>query len=134
MKLVSWNVNGLRAIYKKGFEDNFQEIDADIFCIQETKMQENQLQVNLKDYEQFYNYAERKGYSGTAIFSKVKPINVSNGIGKEEHDLEGRVITLEFEKFFLVNCYTPNSRKRTCKTKIQNDLGRGIYEISQKTR
>ena len=97
-------------------------------------MQENQLQVNLKDYEQFYNYAERKGYSGTAIFSKVKPINVSNGIGKEEHDLEGRVITLEFEKFFLVNCYTPNSRKRTCKTKIQNDLGRGIYEISQKTR
>ena len=118
MRLFSWNVNGLRAIYKKGFEDIFKEINADIFCIQETKMQEAQLDVNLEGYKQYYNYAERKGYSGTAIFSKIEPISVSYGIGKEEHDSEGRVITLEFEKLFLVNCYTPNSRKRACKIRL----------------
>ncbi len=109
MKLISWNVNGLRAIYKKGFMDIFKSLDADIFCIQETKMQEGQIELDLKEYFEYYNYAERKGYSGTAIFTKQKPLNVSYGIGVEEHDKEGRVITLEFDKFYMVNCYTPNS-------------------------
>ena len=109
MKLVSWNVNGLRAIYKKGFKEAFKELNADIFCIQETKMQEGQIELELQGYHQYYNYAERKGYSGTAIFTKKDPINVTYGIGIEEHDKEGRVITLEFDKFYMVNCYTPNS-------------------------
>ena len=109
MKLISWNVNGLRAICKKGFEKFFNEIEADIFCIQETKMQEGQLDINFKGYKNYFNYAERKGYSGTAIFTKIEPENVFYGIGKEEYDNEGRVITLEFNKFYLVNCYTPNS-------------------------
>ena len=109
MKLISWNVNGLRAIYKKGFLEFLNEIDADIFCIQETKMQEGQIELNLPKYNQYYNYAERKGYSGTAIFTKIKPLNVDYGIGIEEHDKEGRVITLEFDNFYMVNCYTPNS-------------------------
>lgn len=109
MKLISWNVNGLRAIYKKDFEKIFNEIDADIFCIQETKMQEGQLEVTFPEYEKYFNYAQRKGYSGTAIFTKIKPNKVTYGIGQEEHDKEGRVITLEFEKFYLVNSYTPNS-------------------------
>ena len=109
MKLVSWNVNGLRAIYKKGFEESFKELDADIFCIQETKMQEGQIELDLQGYYQYYNYAEKKGYSGTAIFTKKEPLKVSYGIGIEEHDKEGRVITLEFDKFYMVNCYTPNS-------------------------
>ena len=118
MKLISWNVNGLRAIYKKGFLDIFNELNADIFCIQETKMQQGQIKLDLDGYYEYYNYAERKGYSGTAIFTKMKPVNVSNGIGIEEHDKEGRVITLEFEEFYLVNCYTPNSRKRAFKIRI----------------
>lgn len=109
MKLVSWNVNGLRAIYKKGFEESFKKLDADIFCIQETKMQEGQIELDLQGYRQYYNYAERKGYSGTAVFTKKEPLNVEYGIGIEEHDKEGRVITLEFDKFYMVNCYTPNS-------------------------
>ena len=109
MKLISWNVNGLRAIYKKGFIDIFKSLDADIFCIQETKMQEGQIELDLDGYYEYYNYAERKGYSGTAIFTKKEPISVSYGIGIEEHDKEGRIITLEFEKFYIVNCYTPNS-------------------------
>ncbi len=111
MKLISWNVNGLRAVYKKGFEDFFQKIDADIFCIQETKMQEDQMNINFEGYCQFFNSAEKKGYSGTAIFSKIKPINVSYGIGIEKHDHEGRVITLEYENFYMVDCYTPNSQR-----------------------
>lgn len=109
MKLISWNVNGLRAIYKKGFLDFFNEIKADIFCIQETKMQEGQIELDLSGYEQFFNYAERKGYSGTAIFTKIKPENVTYGIGIEEYDKEGRVITLEFKDFYFITCYTPNS-------------------------
>ena len=109
MKLVSWNVNGLRAIYKKGFEESFKKLDADIFCIQETKMQEGQIELDLQGYYQYYNYAEGKGYPGTAIFTKKEPLNVEYGIGIEEHDKEGRVITLEFDKFYMVNCYTPNS-------------------------
>ncbi len=109
MKLISWNVNGLRAIYKKGFMDIFESLNADIFCIQETKMQEGQIELDLNGYYEYYNYAERKGYSGTAIFTKRKPLNISYGIGIEEHDKEGRVITLEFDDFYMVNCYTPNS-------------------------
>ena len=109
MKLISWNVNGLRAIYKKGFMDIFKTLDADIFCIQETKMQEGQIELDLNEYHEYYNYAERKGYSGTAIFTKKEPLKVSYGIGIDEHDKEGRVITLEFENFYMVNCYTPNS-------------------------
>ena len=115
MKLVSWNVNGLRAVITKGFEEFFKEINADIFCIQETKMQEEQIDDKIKEifkeYNCYWNSAEKKGYSGTAVFSKVKPTNVTYGIGIEEHDKEGRVITLEFEKFYLVNCYTPNSKR-----------------------
>ena len=111
MKLISWNVNGLRAVWNKGFEDIFKELNADIFCIQETKMQEGQLDVNFDGYINTFNSAERKGYSGTAIFSKLKPISVTKGIGIKEHDNEGRVITLEFDKFYLVNCYTPNAQR-----------------------
>ena len=115
MKLISWNVNGLRAVINKGFKEFFDKIDADIFCIQETKMQENQIDDNIKEivkeYNSYWNSAEKKGYSGTAIFSKEKPVKVTYGIGKEEHDKEGRVITLEFEKFYMVNIYTPNSKR-----------------------
>lgn len=115
MKLISWNVNGLRAVINKGFENFFDEIDADIFCIQETKMQKDQIDDNMKrifeGYYSYWNSAIKKGYSGTAVFSKTKPINVTYGIGIEEHDKEGRVITLEYEDFYLVNCYTPNSKR-----------------------
>lgn len=111
MKLISWNVNGLRAIWQKGFEDIFKNIDADIFCMQETKMQEGQLDVNFDGYYQYFNSAVKKGYSGTAIFTKKKPIKVSYGIGIEEHDQEGRVITLEYDKFYMVDCYTPNAQR-----------------------
>lgn len=109
MKLISWNVNGLRAVYKKGFMEFFKEVNADIFCIQETKVQEGQIELELKGYNQYFNYANRKGYSGTAIFTKNTPEEVTNGIGIKEHDQEGRIITLKFKKFYLVNCYTPNS-------------------------
>lgn len=111
MKLISWNVNGLRAIWNKGFENIFKEFAADIFCIQETKMQEGQLDISFEDYEQIFNSAEKKGYSGTAIFTRVAPISMSKGIGIDIYDTEGRVITLEFEKFYLVNCYTPNAQR-----------------------
>ncbi len=115
MKLISWNVNGLRAVINKGFKDFFKEVDADIFSIQETKMQEAQLNETIlqifEGYNAYWNSAEKKGYSGTAIFTKQKPLNVTYGIGKEEHDKEGRVITLEFEKFYMVNIYTPNSKR-----------------------
>ena len=111
MKLISWNVNGLRAVVNKGFYDAFNELNADIFCIQETKMQDGQLDIDFEGYNKYFNSAVRKGYSGTAVFTKIKPINVKYGIGIEEHDQEGRVITLEFDKFYLVNCYTPNSKR-----------------------
>ena len=111
MKLISWNVNGLRAVFNKGFEDIFKEINANIFCIQETKMQEGQLELNFNEYNIYLNSAVRKGYSGTAVFTKQKPITITKGIGIEKHDTEGRVLTLEFEKFYLVNCYTPNSQR-----------------------
>ena len=109
-KIISWNVNGLRAVYKKGFEDIFNKINADMFCIQETKLQEGQIDLNFPGYEIYWNYAEKKGYSGTAIFTRIKPISVKKGIGVEEHDKEGRVITLEFEDYYLVTVYTPNSQ------------------------
>ena len=110
MKFISWNVNGLRACITKGFEDIFKELDADFFCLQETKMQAGQCDFSPEGYEAFFNYADKKGYSGTAIFSKHKPLSVAYGIGVEEHDHEGRVITLEMPDFFLVTVYTPNSQ------------------------
>lgn len=120
MKLISWNVNGLRANVKKGFMDYFLTIDADIFCVQETKLQEGQIDLHLHGYHQYWNYAEKKGYSGTAVYTKVEPISVNYGIDIEHHDTEGRVITLEYEDFYLVNVYTPNS---------QNELARLDYRM-----
>ena len=111
MKLISWNVNGLRAVLGKGFYDTFFALDADVFCVQETKMQPGQVEVNLPGYSQFWNAAEKKGYSGTAVFSRLPVVSVSYGIGLPEHDREGRVITAEYEAFFLVNAYTPNSQR-----------------------
>lgn len=112
MKLISWNVNGLRAVLNKGFADFFKEAKADIFCVQETKMQEGQAEIEFNQgYYTYFNSAIKKGYSGTAVFTKKAPISVSYGIGIEEHDKEGRIITLEFEKFYVVNCYTPNSKR-----------------------
>ena len=111
MKLISWNVNGIRACVNKGFKEFFEDIQADIFCIQETKCQPEQIDLAFDGYTSYWNSAEKKGYSGTAIFTKIKPINVTYGIGIEEHDKEGRVITLEFEKFYMVNIYTPNSKR-----------------------
>ena len=112
MKLISWNVNGLRACINKGFLDYFKEVDADIFCLQEIKLQAGQVNLDLPGYHDFWNYAEKKGYSGTAIFSKKEPISYSYGIGEEKHDKEGRVITLEFEDFYMVTVYTPNSKEK----------------------
>ena len=110
MRLVSWNVNGLRACAGKGFEEAFKALDADFFCLQETKMQEGQLDLQFDGYESYWNYADKKGYSGTAIYTRKKPLSVSYGIGIDEHDHEGRVITLETEDFFLVNAYVPNAQ------------------------
>ncbi len=110
MKFISWNVNGLRACVGKGFAESFKQLDADFFCLQETKMQEGQLELDFEGYTSYWNYAEKKGYSGTAIFTKHQPINVSYGLGIEEHDHEGRVITLEMQDFYLITVYTPNSQ------------------------
>lgn len=110
MKLISWNVNGIRACVGKNFMEFFNEVDADIFCLQETKLQENQIDLQLEGYYQYWNYAKKKGYSGTAIFTKKEPLNVIYGMGIEEHDQEGRLITLEFEDFYMVTVYTPNSQ------------------------
>ena len=120
MKLISWNVNGLRACMKKGFEDFFREADADIFCVQETKLQEGQIDFCPEGYHCYWNYAERKGYSGTAVFTKKEPLEVVYGIGIDEHDHEGRVITLEYENFYFVTVYTPNS---------QSELARLSYRM-----
>lgn len=115
MKLISWNVNGLRAVINKGFKNFYNDINPDIMCLQETKMQQDQISMDIndifKDRYVYWNSAEKKGYSGTVVISKIKPINVTYGIGKEEHDKEGRIITLEFDSFYLVNCYTPNSKR-----------------------
>lgn len=120
MKFISWNVNGLRACVGKGFLESFQKLDADIFCLQETKMQAGQLDLELPGYHQYYNYAEKKGYSGTALFTKKEPISMTYGIGIEEHDHEGRVITAEFEDFYFITVYVPNS---------QNELARLDYRM-----
>ena len=120
MKLISWNVNGLRAVMGKNFMEFFNEIDADLFCLQETKLQEGQIEMDLPGYHQYWNYAVKKGYSGTAIFCKEEPLSVSYGLGIEEHDQEGRVITVEFDKFYFVTVYTPNS---------QNELKRLDYRM-----
>lgn len=111
MKLISWNVNGLRACVEKGFLDFFKEVDADIFCLQETKLQEGQIDLDLPGYHQYWNYAEKKGYSGTAMFTRKEPVSVTYGIGVGEHDHEGRVITAEFEEYYVVTVYTPNSQR-----------------------
>ncbi|MBQ3899202.1 MAG: exodeoxyribonuclease III [Lachnospiraceae bacterium] len=111
MKLVSWNVNGLRAVMGKGFMDSFNALDADIFCLQETKLSEGQIELDLPGYEQYWNYAEKKGYSGTAVFTRIKPLSVTCGIGIPEHDHEGRVITLEFKDFYFITVYVPNSQR-----------------------
>ena len=120
-KMISWNVNGLRAAVTKGFLDIFKEIDADIFCLQETKLQEGQIDLDLPGYYDYWNYAQKKGYSGVALFTKEKPINVAYGLGIEEHDKEGRVITAEFEDYYVLTCYTPNS---------QNELARLDYRMT----
>ena len=120
MRLVSWNVNGLRAVVGKNFMEVFQQLDADVFCLQETKLQEGQIDLNLVGYRQFWNYAEKKGYSGTAIFTKNEPISVTYGIGIDEHDHEGRVITLEYPDYYLITVYVPNS---------QNELARLDYRM-----
>lgn len=111
MKFISWNVNGLRACVTKGFQEYFNEIDADFFCLQETKLQEGQISLDLPGYSQFWNYAQKKGYSGTAVFTKKMPLSVNYGVGVEELDTEGRLITLEYEDFYLVTCYTPNAQQ-----------------------
>ncbi|MBQ6468519.1 MAG: exodeoxyribonuclease III [Lachnospiraceae bacterium] len=121
MKLISWNVNGLRACIGKGFLDAFRDLDADVFCLQETKLQEGQISLDLPGYRQYWNYAEKKGYSGTAVFTRVEPVGVSYGLGIEEHDHEGRVITLEYPGFFLTTVYTPNS---------QDELARLPYRMT----
>ena len=120
MKMISWNVNGLRAVMGKNFMEAFTALDADIFCLQETKLQEGQIEMDLPGYHQYWNYAEKKGYSGTAIFTKKEPDNVTYGIGIPEHDKEGRVITLEYPDFYMITCYTPNS---------QNELARLPYRM-----
>lgn len=124
MKLISWNVNGLRACVQKNFMESFQNLDADIFCVQETKLQKGQIDLSLDGYYQYWNYAEKKGYSGTAIFTKVEPMNVMYGIGLEEHDKEGRVITLEYPEYYMITVYVPNS---------QNELTRLPYRMQWET-
>lgn len=136
MKMVSWNVNGLRACVTKGFVDIFNKLDADIFCLQETKLQEGQIDLPLEGYYQYWNYAEKKGYSGTAIFTKKEPLAVTNGIGIDEHNTEGRVITLEFEDFFFVTCYTPNSqnelKRLDYRMKWEDDLREYLLRLNKK--
>lgn len=134
MKCISWNVNGLRAVMKKGFMDIFSELDADIFCLQETKLQEGQIALDLPGYEQYWNYAEKKGYSGTAIFTKQKPLSCTYGMGIDQHDHEGRLITLEFDDLFVVTCYTPNSQTELARLGYrmawEDDFRRYLIELN----
>ena len=136
MKFISWNVNGLRACVQKGFEDSFRTLDADFFCLQETKMQAGQLDLQFEGYNSYWNYADKKGYSGTAIYTRHTPVSVSYGIGIDEHDHEGRVITLEMEKFYLVTCYTPNSqdglRRLDYRMKWEDDFLNYIKQLDAK--
>lgn len=128
MKLVSWNVNGIRACVRKGFLDYFHEVDADIFCIQETKLQEGQIELDIDSYYQYWNYAIRKGYSGTAIFTKQKPLSVTYGLGENDIHPEGRIITMEFDDFYLVNVYTPNSQRTLARLAIRLEWEDALYE------
>lgn len=136
MKLISWNVNGLRAVMNKGFKEFFESIDADAICLQETKLQEGQIEFAPEGYHTYWNSAVKKGYSGTVIFTKAKPINVTYGIGIEEHDQEGRVITAEYESFYLVDCYTPNSQRELTRLdyrmKWEDDFREYLEELNQK--
>ena len=136
MKFISWNVNGIRACVTKGFLDYFKEVDADIFCLQETKLQEGQIDLDLEGYYDYWNYAQKKGYSGTAIFTKKKPISVSYGIDIEEHDNEGRVITLEFEDFYFITVYTPNSqselKRLDYRMKWEDDFRKYLLKLNSK--
>ncbi|MGM0876611.1 MAG: exodeoxyribonuclease III [Bacillota bacterium] len=136
MKLVSWNVNGIRACVRKGFLDYFQEVDADIFCIQESKLQEGQISLELGGYHQYWNYALKKGYSGTAVFTKHKPISVSYGIGNIDNEPEGRIITLEFEKYYLITVYTPNSKRDLARLddrlQWEEEIRQYLIELDQK--
>jgi len=128
MKLVSWNVNGLRAVMGKGFMDSFKALDADVFCLQETKLQEGQIELDLPGYTQYWNYAEKKGYSGTAVFTKIKPLKVTYGIGVSEHDHEGRVITLEFEDFYFITVYVPNSQRELTRLAYRQEWERDFLK------
>lgn len=136
MKLISWNVNGLRACLKKGFLEAFSLLDADVFCLQETKMEQGQAEVELPGYQQFWNSAEKKGYSGTAVFTRVPPLSVVYDMGVEEHSHEGRLITLEFDGFYLVNCYTPNAqdglKRIDYRMRWEDDLRRYLMELDRK--
>ncbi len=136
MKLISWNVNGLRACMKKGFLDAFALLDADVFCLQETKMEQGQAEVDLPGYQQFWNSAEKKGYSGTAVFTRIPPLSVTYDMGIEEHSHEGRLITLEFEPFYLVNCYTPNAqdglKRIDYRMQWEDDLRGYLMELDRK--
>lgn len=136
MKFISWNVNGLRAVMGKGFLDIFNELDADIFCLQETKLQEGQIEMDLPGYRQYWNYAEKKGYSGTAIFTKKEPLSVTYGIGVDEHDREGRVITLEYEDFYFITVYVPNSqdelKRLDYRMRWEDDWHRYIKSLEKK--
>ncbi len=136
MKFISWNVNGLRAVMGKGFLDIFNELDADIFCLQETKLQEGQIEMDLPGYRQYWNYAEKKGYSGTAIFTKKEPLSVTYGIGVDEHDHEGRVITLEYEDFYFITVYVPNSqdelKRLDYRMRWEDDWHRYIKSLEKK--
>ncbi|AMM93271.1 exodeoxyribonuclease III [Peribacillus simplex] len=132
MKLVSWNVNGIRACVKKGFLDYFKNVDADIFCLQETKLQEGQISLELEGYHQYWNYALKKGYSGTAIFTKEKPLSVKYGVGEMDEEPEGRIITLEFEKFYMVNVYTPNAKRDLSRLDYRLEWEDGMIDYLKK--
>ncbi|MDV7765298.1 exodeoxyribonuclease III [Peribacillus sp. CSMR9] len=132
MKLVSWNVNGIRACVKKGFLDYFKDVDADIFCLQETKLQEGQISLDLEGYHQYWNYALKKGYSGTAIFTKEKPLSVKYGVGELDEEPEGRIITLEFEKFYMVNVYTPNAKRDLSRLDYRLEWEDGMIDYLKK--
>ena len=136
MKLVSWNVNGLRACVRKGFEDYFRDVNADIFCAQEIKLQEGQIDINFPGYEQYWNYAEKKGYAGTAVFTRLKPIRVTYGLNEQNSHPEGRIITFEYESFFLVNVYSPNAQRDLARLNLrlqwEDDLFQHLHTLNEK--
>ena len=133
MKLISWNVNGLRAAMEKGFMDSFRALDADVFCLQETKVQPGQVALDLPGYHQYWNYAEKKGYSGTAIFTRQEPLNVAYGLGLEEHDHEGRVITLDMGDFYLLTVYTPNAQRELTRPGLSDAMGGRVPPLPRRS-